>query len=338
MKKILTFITLALIVVSCNKEFDNAMKSADKEVILKAADKYYEKKNWKQALALYDRLPNLLAGTDELADMSYKQAYANYYDKSYKLAGHQFKSFTVNNPRDPRREEAAYMSALCYHQDSRDYNLDQESTIAAINELQEFLNTYPGSERSKNISKLVDELSYKLEFKAYENARQYYKMAEYKAADIAFENVLEDYPSTKLRPQIFNYMMRSKERLATLSSYDLKSDRIENAISFTKQVEREFPNSDNSKDAVKIRESLEHEKENFAKLKVEYDKRRAEREARIKRLSAEQAAEMEKKAENNRKAKAVKEYKDKVRGLQKDSAILNTPPPAATFKIPRKSN
>ena len=72
MKKILTFITLALIVVSCNKEFDNAMKSADKEVILKAADKYYEKKNWKQALALYDRLPNLLAGTDELADMSYK--------------------------------------------------------------------------------------------------------------------------------------------------------------------------------------------------------------------------------------------------------------------------
>ncbi len=44
MKKILTFITLALIVVSCNKEFDNAMKSADKEVILKAADKYYEKK------------------------------------------------------------------------------------------------------------------------------------------------------------------------------------------------------------------------------------------------------------------------------------------------------
>jgi len=295
MKKILTFITLALIVVSCNKEFDNAMKSADKEVILKAADKYYEKKNWKQALALYDRLPNLLAGTDELADMSYKQA-------------------------------------------SRDYNLDQESTIAAINELQEFLNTYPGSERSKNISKLVDELSYKLEFKAYENARQYYKMAEYKAADIAFENVLEDYPSTKLRPQIFNYMMRSKERLATLSSYDLKSDRIENAISFTKQVEREFHNSDNSKDAVKISESLEHEKENFAKLKVEYDKRRAEREARIKRLSAEQAAEMEKKAENNRKAKAVKEYKDKVRGLQKDSAILNTPPPAATFKIPRKSN
>jgi outer membrane protein assembly factor BamD len=36
---------------------------------------------------------------------------------------------------------------------------------------------------------MIDELNYKLEFKAYENARQYYKMADYKAADIAFENV-----------------------------------------------------------------------------------------------------------------------------------------------------
>ena len=336
MKKTLTFIILALIVVSCNKEFDNAMKSADKDVILKAADKYYEKKNWKQALALYDRLPNLLAGTDELADMSFKQAFANYYDRSYKLAGHQFKSFTVNNPRDPRREEAAYMSAICYYQDSRDYNLDQESTVSAINELQEFLNTYPGSERSKNISKLVDELSYKLEFKAFENARQYYKMAEYKAADITFENVLEDYPSTKLRPQIYNYMMRSKEKLAALSNFDLKADRIESAIAFTRQVEREFPNTDNSKDAVKIRESLEDEKVRFGKLKVEYDKRRAEREAKIKKLSAEQAAELEKKAENDRKSKLGKEYKNKVNELQRDSAVLNTPPPAATFKIPRK--
>ncbi|WP_407482350.1 outer membrane protein assembly factor BamD [Elizabethkingia meningoseptica] len=336
MKKTLTFIILALIVVSCNKEFDNAMKSADKDVILKAADKYYEKKNWKQALALYDRLPNLLAGTDELADMSFKQAYANYYDRSYKLAGHQFKSFTVNNPRDPRREEAAYMSAICYYQDSRDYNLDQESTVSAINELQEFLNTYPGSERSKNISKLVDELSYKLEFKAFENARQYYKMAEYKAADITFENVLEDYPSTKLRPQIYNYMMRSKEKLASLSNFELKADRIESAIAFTRQVEREFPNTDNSKDAVKIRESLEDEKVKFAKLKVEYDKRRAEREAKIKKLSAEQAAELEKKAENDKKSKLGKEYKNKVNELQRDSAVLNTPPPAATFKIPRK--
>ena len=70
-----------------------------------------------------------------------------------------------------------------------DYNLDQSNTTSAINELQKnFLNNYPNSEKSKNINDLIDELNYKLELKkkAYENARQYLKMADYKAATIAF--------------------------------------------------------------------------------------------------------------------------------------------------------
>jgi outer membrane protein assembly factor BamD len=118
------------------------------------------------------------------------------------------------------------MSALCYYEGSMDYNLDQSSTELAINELQDFLNNYPNSERSKNINTLIDELSYKLEFKAYENARQYYKMAEYKAANVAFENVLEDFPSTKLRPKIYDYIIKSRYELV----YDLKDERIESAL------------------------------------------------------------------------------------------------------------
>ena len=111
----------------------------------------------------------------------------------------------------------------------------------AINELQEFLNNYPNSERSKNISQLIDELSYKLEFKAYENARQYYKMGEYKAANVAFENVLEDFPSTKLRSKIYDYIMKSRYELAMKSVYGLKDERIESALTYTKLVEKELP-------------------------------------------------------------------------------------------------
>src|SRR5690606_36811705 len=130
-----------------------------------------------------ERLSNRVAGSDDAPNVVFNSAYANYYDKNYKLAGHQFKNFAVTFPQDPRKEEAAYMSALCYYEGSMDYNLDQTSTELAINELQNFLNEYPTSERSRNISQLMDELRYKLEYKAYENARQYYKMGEYKAAD-----------------------------------------------------------------------------------------------------------------------------------------------------------
>lgn len=264
MKKYILGIFTVAVVASCVSKQERAMKSADKNLILKTANENFAKKKWKNALALYDRLPNLVAGTDDAPNVVFNSAYANYYDKNYRLAGNQFKNFAISFPQDKRREEAAYMSALCYYEGSMDYNLDQSTTQTAINELQDFLNNYPNSERSKNINTLIDELSYKLEFKAYENARQYYKMAEYKAANVAFENVLEDFPSTKLRPQIYDYIVKSRYELATKSVYDLKDERIESALAFTRQIEKEMPNTEVSKTALEIRSKLEKEKKEFA--------------------------------------------------------------------------
>ncbi|MGA9213146.1 outer membrane protein assembly factor BamD, partial [Kaistella sp.] len=276
MKKYL-IITLAFFALSaCNRQQDLALKSADKDYILKVANEKFEKKKWKDALALYERLSNLVAGTDDAPNVVYNSAYANYYDKNYKLAGHQFKNFSVTFPQDKRAEDAAYMSALCYYEGSMDYNLDQTSTDLAINELQNFLNNYPESNRAKNIDQLIDELTYKLEFKAYENAKQYYKMADYKAASTAFENVLDDFPSTKLRSKIYDYMLKSKYELAVNSIYSLKKDRIESALSFTKQIERDAPGTDNAKTAVDLRNKLSKEKETFAELEKKVEARNKE--------------------------------------------------------------
>lgn len=331
MKKYIFLILVFFIANSCNKLQEKAMKSADKNFILKVANEKFEQKKWKDALALYDRVANLVAGTDELKDIAFKTAYANYYDKNYPLAGHQFKNFSVRYPEDPRREEAAYLSALCYYQDSRDYNLDQTSTISAINELQSFLNTFPNSDRAKNVGPLIDELSYKLEFKAYENARQYFKMADYKAAVVSFENVLNDFPATKLKPKIIDFIMRSKYQLALNSIFDLKEDRILNAIAYTKTVEQELPNTDFAKQAVKYRQDLEAEKVKFAKVKAEVDKRKAE-------VAAKQKIAVEKlNAEELQKTQAKEQIKAEKKATQMkiDSAKMKNPTPAATFKIKR---
>ncbi|WP_018674980.1 outer membrane protein assembly factor BamD [Riemerella columbina] len=291
MKKYILIIAVACFAYSCNKQYNTAMKSADKEVILKAANDMYAKKKWKEALALFERVQNLVSGTEEASDVLFKSAYANYYDKQYRLAGHQFKKFSVNSTlaNDPRKEEAAYMSAICYYQGSMDYNLDQSSTELAINELQNFLNNYPNSERSANINQLIDELSYKLEYKAYENARQYYKMLEYKAAIISFENVLNDFPSTKLRPKIENYLLKAKARIAIDSKFDLKRERLESAIAYTYQIEKDYPNSDMSKEALKLRNDLEQELAQFEKLEAQVEKHKKELEVKQKAQEEENA-------------------------------------------------
>jgi len=327
MKNIYVLVVITFIMFSCNREFDNAMKTADKATILSVANKYYGQKKWKQSLALYERLNNLVIGTSDEADVRYKTAYANYYDKNYRLAGHQFKSFSLTNPNDSRVEEALYMSALCYYQGSQDYNLDQENTITAIDELQEFLNKYPDSERSKNIASLVDELSYKLELKAYENARQYYKMGEYKAADIAFENVLEDYPATKLRSQIYNHMLKSKEILALNSVFDLKEERINGALAFTRQVQREFPNTENDKLAQRIRENLEKERVKFADQIKEYENKKLEQKAKLEKLNSEQ---------KRGRSKEERAEEIKIKDLQRGAAQVKTPSSSANINLKRK--
>ena len=156
MKKYLIVILAFFALSACNRQQDLAMKSADKDYILKVANEKFENKKWSDALALYERLSNLVAGTDDAPNVVYNSAYANYYDKSYKLAGHQFKNFAVTFPQDKRAEDASYMSALCFYEGSMDYNLDQTSTELAINELQNFLNSYPDSEKSKNINDLIE--------------------------------------------------------------------------------------------------------------------------------------------------------------------------------------
>ncbi|AKK72391.1 outer membrane protein assembly factor BamD [Chryseobacterium gallinarum] len=331
MKKYILGLFAVAVVTSCVSQQERAMKSADKDYILKVANENFAKKKWKNALALYDRLANLVAGTDDFPNVGFNTAYANYYDKSYKLAGHQFKNFAVNFPKDPRAEEAAYMSALCYYEGSMDYNLDQSSTELAINELQDFLTNYPNSERSKNITQLIDELSYKLEFKAYENARQYFKMGDYKAANVALENVLEDFPGTKLRAKIYDYIMKSRYELAIKSVYDLKDERIESALTYTRLIEKELPNTDYAKSALEMRAKLEKEKQNFAVVKKQT-------EARIAALNAKQKKEAEKLAQQNKSDQQMKDQinnEKRAMQMQRDSAVLKTPPPAATFKIQR---
>jgi outer membrane protein assembly factor BamD len=330
MKKYIIIVFAAFALTACSREQEKAMKSADKNFILKVANEKFAKKKWKDALSLYDRLSNLVAGTDDYPNILYNQAYANYYDKAYRVAGAQFKSFSVNFMKDPRKEDAAYMSALCYYQGSMDFNLDQTSTKSAINELQDFLNNYPNSEKSKNINTLIDELSYKLEYKAYENAKQYYKMGEYKSASIAFENVLDEFPSTKLRPQISEYILKSKYELAINSMFDLKEERLKNAIAYTKTVNREYADKDLGKLAVDFQQKLEKETQNFDKLQKEIEKRRAALTEKQKKIEESIA----KKSKTEQQLRDQMDAEKRAQQTLRDSAKIATP--AAELNLPIK--
>ena len=128
-----------------------------------------------------------------------------------------------------------------------------------------------------------------------------------------------------------DYMMNARYSLAMGSNYELKDERIESALAFTKQVEKELPNSEYSKTAVDLREKLEKEKKAFVIVKKQNEERIALFTERQKKLADQQKL----KTKNNEQIKDQMDNEKQAKQMQRDSAVLQTPPPAATFKIQR---
>lgn len=255
---------------------EQAQKSSDKDFILEVANEFYEEGKWANAIELYSKIMVAFSGTEEGADIAYRQADANYQDRNYRLAAHQFKSFYISYPTDPRSEDAAFRSAYSFYTDSPVYNRDQTSTYSAINELQIFINAYPNSSKVAEANGYIDELRHKLEKKAFEISKIYYKTLKYRAAGIAFDNMLDDYPDTKYREEAMMYSLRSKYELAVnFSRHERKELRLQNAMTQYRLLLKAFPDSKFKSEADKIYSKLNDDMDKHntlaAKLKVKKD-------------------------------------------------------------------
>ncbi len=256
-KKFLAIICVVLVVSSCHREFEKALKSNDPTHVLKVADKLYDQEKWPYAIQLYDKIKPNFVGTEKAEEIAYKSAMANYHDKNYRLAAGQFKNFFISYPKDTRAEEAYYMAAYCYYKGSPEYNLDQTNTYEAITQLQSFIDLFPNSDKVQEANELIKELELKLQKKAFEIAKSYYKTLKYKSSDRAFANFMDDFPDSKYREQAFMYMLRSQTELAIKSTFEKKEDRIINANTTYTLFRKAYPNSKYTKEAEGLKEDLD---------------------------------------------------------------------------------
>ncbi|MFA7686473.1 MAG: outer membrane protein assembly factor BamD [Moheibacter sp.] len=275
-KKIGLIAVVLLLAVSCNKRYEAAMKSTDKDLILQTANEFFAEGKWPFAVELYTKVASSFSGTEEAANILYNSAEANFQDKNYRLAAHQFKNFYVTNPADPRAEDAAFKSAYAYYTDSPKYNLDQTSTYNAMNELQSFINAFPESPKVEEANGYINELREKLEKKAFEIAKIYHKTLKFKAAALAFDNMLDDYPDTKYREEAMMYSLRSKYELAVnYSRFETAELRLQNTVTQYKLLVKAYPNTKFKEEADKLLKKTEEEitKHKELAMKIEKNKK-----------------------------------------------------------------
>jgi outer membrane protein assembly factor BamD len=229
MKLVIPLLSLILLLSNCS-DYNKIIKGNDYELKYERAIQLYEEGDCYRALPLFDELMTYYRMTEKGEDVYYYYDQTQYCLKDYYLASYYFKRFTKNFPYSDRREECAYMSAICTKQNSPEYNLDPTDTRKAIDDIQLFMDQYPESEKVDTCNAMIKELRGKLERKSYEQGKLYYKMDKYKSAVIAFNTTIKSYPDTKYREELMFLIIKANYLLAENSIVSKKQERYQETI------------------------------------------------------------------------------------------------------------
>jgi len=244
-------ITGILLVTGCSR-FNKLVKEGTPDDKYKAAQQYYDKGDYYHALQLYEELIVVFRGNTKIKNLYYHYAYAHYYEKDYVLASYHFKYFAKTFPRDTNAQESLYMSAYCKYLLSAHYNLDQASTIKAIQEMQAFINAYPNSDKVAEANKIMDELRAKLIKKDFEISKLYYQTEYYRAAVSSLNQHIKDYPSSPYKEECMYLIIKANYDYASKSILKKQRERYNNTIIAYNDYISKFPAGIHSKDALKI--------------------------------------------------------------------------------------
>lgn len=241
--KSIVYACLCLVVLgSCNK-YGKVLKSKDSEYKLKMANQYFEEKHYAIAQQLYEELYPVYKGTDKFEELYFKDAYCFYYLQDYRNAENFFKGFLEVFPNSSKSEEVDFMHALCFFKQSPKIELEQVNTQKAIGVMQTFINTHPGSERIKEANDIIDVCRTKLEEKELRAAELYFKIGQFRAAAIAYTNLLNSYPESLSGDKYKLQAVISYYRFAKLSIVTKQVERYEKVVAEYIEFTERFPES-----------------------------------------------------------------------------------------------
>ena len=262
-------LTVATLLSACT-DFAKVQKKGTDDEKYKAALKYYDKKDWYRAGVLFEEIIPKLRGSSEQELSQVKYAHTQYNQGLYEPAAQLFKRFYETFARSESAPEAMYMYALSLYKATPNFNLDQSNTLSAMSALQDFVNTNPDNEHVPACTDLILDLRRRLERKAYERAKQYYKVsgfsiANYRSSVVAISNFQREFPDSQYNEELAYLKIDAEYNLAK-NSLDIKQkERFQETMAFYKAMQEKYPGSKYLKQAEKMAEGSEKELDRITK-------------------------------------------------------------------------
>ncbi len=199
--------------------------SNDVDAKYDAAFNYFNSGKYRKAASLFESLSVMTTGTERDDTVQFYWGLSNYKNKDYYTAEANFSKFVNNFPRSAFSSEARFMRIDCLYRSTLRYELDQIPTYTAINAIDEYLRDYPNEGRASECIAMSKTLNDRLDKKAFENAKLYYKMEDFKASRVAFKNIIKNDPDNIYREDILYYIAMSSYKYAKNSIPDKQKER-----------------------------------------------------------------------------------------------------------------
>ena len=259
MKKNLNLIValLSAAILSGCGEYNKVLKSTDYNYKYEYAKRAFEEGKYTQAYTILEDIVTVFKGTDKAEESLFLLGMSYYENKDYLSSGSYFRTYYQHYPKGKYAELARFYCGYGYYLDSPETQLDQTGTVKAIEELQNFLEFFPKSDKVSIAQNAIFELQDKLVKKELENATLYYNLGNfmgnnYESAVIVAKNALKDYPYSKYKEQLELLILKSRFQEANQSTDEKKEDRFRVVIDEYYSLINDFPESDNRNEADNI--------------------------------------------------------------------------------------
>ena len=180
---------------------DTAYVARDVESLYNAAKDRLDRGDTERAAALFDEVERQHPYSEWARRAQLMSAFTYYVRADYNQAIASASRFLQIHPGNKDAPYAYYLIAMSYYEQISDVQRDQRTTRQALQALTEVTRRYPDSEYAADARLKIDLVNDHLAGKEMEVGRYYQRAGKWLAAQIRFQNVIENYQTTSHTPE-----------------------------------------------------------------------------------------------------------------------------------------
>lgn len=231
-------ITIALLILVLGLSACSRNKpQLSSEARLKAADELYAKGKYARAAILYDEI-SFERKSAATAYATLRQADSYFAINKFSDAQGKYEQFIGSFPDHPDVSTAYYRVGECLFERSLSPQYDQDETIGCIEAFNVFIEKFPEDTRFSSALDYIRKAQYKLLEKKYLNGYIHYKMKDYSAALMYFDEIIELGNTDELDRKSLYYSAKLHLHQKNKDKAQLSYNRLTNRYPGSKEAKR----------------------------------------------------------------------------------------------------